>query len=118
MNTELINIILDKILENDVEETNIIKEQRKYINILDIEIFDNNKYVIFNINNAMTKKISKTTLGTMSIMFYELTQNIPIDCILHLRNGYIHSLEVYSCDGQAFETLDMTAIDVRVIDPA
>lgn len=116
MNSKLMNNILDLILKNEVQGIEIIKEQRKHLIIDKAEFYNDNKYITFVIDEEV-KKVDTTSFGTMSVMFWDLTYNIPIDCILHFKYGYIYSLEVYSCDGQAFENLDIKNIDIKVILP-
>lgn len=112
MNRKIFYKILDFILEKTVIEIPNIKNQREFLNIDKIEIFDNNKYAMFCFNTNMDN-VKPVSFSFVSIMFWEFTQNIPIDCILHFRNGYIHSLEVYSCNGNPFETINLNNIDIK-----
>ena len=111
MNNELINKIIDLILSNEVEGIETIKKQRYNLTVKEMELVDNNKYITFDIKPGF-EKADTSNFGVLSVMFWELRKCIPIDCILHFKDGYIHSLEVYSCDGSAFDDIDIENINV------
>ncbi|MDR2183076.1 MAG: hypothetical protein LBE55_02770 [Clostridiales bacterium] len=111
MSANLIYRIIDLILCNEVEEIEVIKKQRANLIIKDKEFFDNSKYITFTVEPDL-KKISAANFSVMSIMFWEPGRHIPIDCILHFKDGSIHGLEVYSCDGSAFDDIDIEGIDI------
>jgi hypothetical protein len=112
MDYQLINKIVDLILENErIQNIDLIRSQRKNLSIEKTEDLGNNKYISFKVMDD--DNFSVSFFEVISVMFWELTQNIPIDCILHLKNGCINSLEVYSCDGRNFGDLDISNIDIR-----
>ena len=113
MKNQLINSLIDLILENkEMQSIDLINTQRENLIIGKTEDLGNSKYVNLKVNQDMGS-VSTIQFSVVSVMFWEYTQNIPIDCILHFKNGYIDSLEVYSCDGRNFENINLANIDIR-----
>lgn len=115
MKLDTINKILAKILEQNFTDIHVVKEQMKDIVISNIEELDNNKFITFVMQNDK-RQVRRVKIRTLSIMFLEKTNNIPIDCILFFKNGMIDSLEIYSCDLQSFYDIDMKNIEIKMID--
>jgi len=118
MHIEKVNKVLDLILENKtVQNIDLVKNQKNNIRIEKIEDSENSKYITFYFDKIVDR-VDNLVFGVLSVMFWELTQDIPIDCILHLKNGYMDSLEIYSCDGRGFEDIDISNIDIRDRNPS
>lgn len=115
MNQKIVREILDLMLNQNFQDISIIRKQVENATIQNIEIFDNNKYITFQLDKDNVK-IEKTKTFTIAIMFWDRTHNLPIDCILFFdENGYIKNLEIYSSDLSAFENIDLTNIEIMTI---
>jgi len=113
MSQELIAKIVNLILKNTVSPKDTINEQIKRSTVVKTELTNSRKYFVFDIGKSV-EMVDNSSFGTLSLMFWELTQGISVDCILHFREGYVHALEVYSCDGTPFEDLDLTNIGLGI----
>ena len=74
----------------------------------------NNKYVNFRIKKL--KKCSPTSFTSISVIFEDKKQGLPIGCIIHMKRGYMHALEIYSCDLEAFDSVCLSSIDLKFIE--
>ena len=113
MSKELIEKIISLILENTVNPKEAISEQIKSLIIMETELTDSRKYFTFDVDRSVGMA-DNSSFGTLSLKFGELTHGIFVDCILHFKEGYVHALEVYSCDGTPFEDLDLTNIGLGI----
>ena len=93
MSKELIEKIISLILENTVNPKDAINEQIKSSTVAKTELTNSRKYFVFDIDKS-AEAVDNSAFGTLSVIFWELTQGIPVDCILHFREGYVHALEV------------------------
>ena len=62
--------------------------------------------------SGIGEKVLPVATRIESLFFWERTQNIPIDCIIRLQDGYMKSLEVYSADGAVFDHLCLDNIEI------
>ena len=113
MNIEVVDKILDMILENEeIENIDLIIQQRKKLVIDAVEDSKNNKYFIFKFNGNV-ESIDTSKFGVISVDFLEKSHGIGIDCVLFFENGYIKSLEIYSVCGSDFENIDISNIEIQ-----
>jgi len=117
MDIKIINDIVSLVLERTIGRENLCETQRETLSIEKMEITDNNKYISFYVDGE-TRNTCSLGFSPLSVMFWELTQNIPIECILFYKDGCIYSLEAYSCDGSPFETIYPDNIDIRTSEPS
>jgi len=117
MDIKMVNDITSLILERTVGGMDLYDEQRNTLRIEKAEISDTNKYFVFCAGEKREKSNSLNVLP-LSVMFWELTHTFPIECIMFIKDGYIHSLEIYSCDGSPFEEIDLDNIDIRASEPS
>ena len=95
------------------EEREIIERQRRYMVVKKTDHYDSNRYWYFAIYNPKERIIPiPVRRSTLDVHFWDRTQNIPFVCILFFNDGYIEGLEVYSCDGTPFETIDLGNIEI------
>lgn len=109
MNKESFNRIIDLILTNrriGEGERDVLEKQRTHMKIKETNHRPGNKYWLFSVDKD-ANGIFPVQFRTLSVCFEERSQGIPIDCILLFKEGYIDALEVYSCDGTVFETINM-----------
>ena len=115
---QIIDLILalngeGKGIKLEAQDVKSILNQKANLGIKEVEIFDNNKYFTFVVDKSASK--THISYSPLSIAFWDRSANIPIDCVLFFKNGYIDSLEIYSCDGVPFDDIDMGNIDIMEI---
>ena len=112
MEIKTVRHIINLILENGKTQKCSKHSLFSQVENLEIKATDhkvNNKFWRFIFDE---KKQALTSLYECSFYFLDLTQNIPMEAILFCENGYIDALELYSCDGQLFETVDFDNIEI------
>ncbi|MCI8545561.1 MAG: hypothetical protein HFH09_04990 [Bacilli bacterium] len=115
MNYKLVKGILELMVNQNFKDIDIIKEQIKKSTFLNSEIYGDNKYIVFQIDKE-DEKVKTTETFLISIMFLDKTYDLPIDCILFFdESGYIKSLEIYSCNGESFEDIDLNNIEIKKV---
>ena len=121
MNKHFVNDIIDLILASvDIAEQGkvLVEKQREHMTIKKTEIFENHKFAYLSVNNQHKIDVHPAASGVIYILFWELSQDILLDCILHFKGGYMDILEVYTPDGTPFETIDLNNIsDIRLAYP-
>lgn len=115
MNQKLVKEILDLMLSQNFKDIDIIKEQINKSTFSNSEIYSDNKYIVFQIDKE-DEKIQRTETFLISIMFLDKSHNLPVDCILFFdETGYVKSLEIYSCNGEPFENLDLNNVEIKKV---
>jgi len=104
---------------NRIGEVELVRQQMNHLTLDNFEPNDSNKYFLFQCSQKVEKiksfDFARPAPGII-INFVEFIQSLPLDALLFFKDGYIHSLELYSCDGQQFDDLDLERVDVKSIE--
>ena len=100
--------------ETKKSEFALFKLQLSKVRFAKTDHYVNNKYVSFKKKTFV--KLKPLPFSNMSVMFYELKQDIPVECIIFFEKGYLKGFEVYSCDGTIFESVNLDEIKVEQVD--
>lgn len=109
--TDLERELLLKLLENDFEGRNALREQIG--NCVAIPTGDPDNYGSIYLKTLSNAK-SETTLG-VPVEGELLDGDSPVLVILHVKNGFIDELEILRADGNPLQdTLDPTDMEVTI----
>ena len=113
MDLDMAKEVIMLILENmkSERERKQLMEQYDRVRFKETDHRPGNFYWELSVDNENGETLPFTA-GVQSVFFWEQTQNIPIDCIIHFGNGYMDGLEVYSADGTIFESLCLDNIKI------
>lgn len=92
------NIILEQL--NNAE---IKREKTKFYNL-----------TFFEVENGIERLPEDGKSGIILEMIINSSNQIPIDILLHSKNGYIYELEVYNADSSELD-YDMTVNDYYIV---